>query len=88
MTSSVKIKSHNFPVLLTTTDLRIEADGTRTYTQSDRVILSTDPELEFYCTTNRGLQVSDLEYDDPLVLERIEADERAAAAKAPAILSS
>ena len=86
MTSSVRIKAHNFPVLLTTTDVSVEADGTRKYTQRDQVILSTDPALEVYCTTTRGLQLSDLEYDDPLVLERIEADERAATAKVPETL--
>ena len=79
MTSTITIKSHNFPVLLTTTDITVEVDGTRTYTQRDQVILSTDPEVQVYCTTHRGLQISDLEYDDPLVVDRIEADEKAAA---------
>ena len=60
MTSTVKVTSHNFPVLVQT----LNQDGETT---EERVLQPQDGEVTFYVTTTQGLGVKDIEYDDPRV---------------------
>lgn len=70
MTTTVKITSHNFPALIRTTDRYKSAEGIPVETVTSVVITPDVGELTLYCTTTRTIEVVDLEYDDPRVLER------------------
>lgn len=61
MTSTIKVESHNYPVRVETLDNGVVV-GTR-------ILTPAEGELAFYCTTTRELRITDLEYDDPAVLE-------------------
>lgn len=85
MTTSVKIKSANYPVLVTSIDLvavrRILADKPVNVKESQghsRVLWPEDGEVQFYATTSRCISAIDLEYDDPRA-----AEDRAARFPAP-----
>ena len=69
MTTTIKVKSANYPALVQTFDVTQEASmppGTMMESLADeRVLWPKDGEQEFYCTTSRVIRVTDLEYDDP-----------------------
>lgn len=52
MTTSVKIKSHNYPAFVTTPN-------------QTRVLWPEDGEVDFSCSTNWPLTVVDIDYEDP-----------------------
>lgn len=63
MTTTIKVTSHNYPA-------RVEVfDGGKWQPSMNRIITPEDGEQVFYCTTTRELRITDLEYDDPAVLE-------------------
>lgn len=72
MTSSVKVQSHNYPVLVRTLDrdpIQTEPDsappqGNYRITRED-ILRPEDGEKMYHCTTTRVITVTDLEYDDP-----------------------
>jgi len=66
MTTTIKVTSHNYPARVET----IDTYGDNPSIMVDaRILTPEDGEQTFYCTTSRELRITDLEYDDPLVLE-------------------
>jgi hypothetical protein len=69
MTSTVKVTSHNFPVLIETHDKVYDRDANKlsdNYTITDqKIVRPADGEQTLHCTTSRKLVITDLEYDDP-----------------------
>jgi hypothetical protein len=61
MTTTIKVTSHNYPARVETFD-----GGVRQYAE---IITPEDGEKIYHCTTSRELRITDLEYDDPAVVE-------------------
>lgn len=61
MTSSIKVRSHNHPVLVTVCD---EIDGNRAVASQEVCLWPEDGERAFYTTTTRFLRIIDLSYDE------------------------
>lgn len=65
MTTSVKVKSANYPVLVRTTDR-----GANNYEfSSDEILWPEDGERTFYCTTTRTITAMDIDYSHPRAKE-------------------
>jgi hypothetical protein len=72
MTTSVKIKSHNYPVLVQTWERRWDSEtqklGDEFVLRDARVQWPEHGEISHYVTTTQKLTAQDLEYDDPRAL--------------------
>lgn len=69
MTSSVKVQSHNFPVLVQTLRVTPAMDGAAELEEvsSEQILWPEDGEMRTFVTTTQGLRILDLEPDDPRV---------------------
>lgn len=68
MTTSVKVKSANYPALVQTFDLVVKNGGpVEAEMVSERVLRPKDGDVEFFCTTTRRLVITDVGYDHPLI---------------------
>lgn len=65
MTTSVKIKSANYPVRVRVLDM--QASGL-THVAEQRVLWPEDGEVQFYATVGRQITAVDLEYTDPVAM--------------------
>lgn len=61
MTTTITVQSHNYPARVVTVD-----NGS---VSGSRILVPEDGIVTFHCTTTRELRVTDLEYDDPAVVE-------------------
>lgn len=79
MTTTIKVTSHNYParVIIYDTIQEHEDEVPTIRKTSEQIVTPEDGEQTFHCTTTRELAITDLEYDDPSVLE--EKAKRAAA---------
>jgi len=72
MTTQVRIRSHNCPVLVQTRDQRWDSAADKLsdefFLADSRVQWPEHGELTYYVTTTRKIAVRDLEYDDPRAL--------------------
>lgn len=73
MTSSIKVKSHNYPVWVQVVDRLVLEEFPGPENAVDKIVSETilwpeDGEREFYCTTSRRLHILDLAMDDPRAL--------------------
>ena len=72
MTTTVKVQSHNYPVLVQVWDYRWDPEASlldRTFRLADsRVLWPEHGEVSFYVTTARTIALIDLEYNDPRAL--------------------
>jgi hypothetical protein len=72
MTTTVKVQSHNYPVLVQVWDQRRDPEASLrdlTFLLADsRVLWPEHGEVSFYATTTRTITIVDLEYDDPRAL--------------------
>ena len=74
MTTSIKVKSANYPALVEYTDRWVDTEGNERVSEGIPVVLwPEDGEVYFYCTTTRQVRVTDLEYDDPRAVKAKEA---------------
>lgn len=71
MTTTIKVTSHNYPVLVRALDQDIAPDGTVRPDKLawEKVFAPDDGEQVHYCTTTRRLEIVDLEYGDPRARE-------------------
>lgn len=74
MTTTIKVTSHNYPALVTTTD-RAGPDNA-VISRSERVLRPSDGEVVLYCTTSRTVEVTDIDYNDPRVLALAAVDDQ------------
>lgn len=65
MTTSIKVRSHNHPVLVRVTNLA-DGDG-REAVMFEHVLTPNDGERLFHATTSQRVEAVDIEYDDPRV---------------------
>lgn len=82
MTTTIKVQSHNYPVLVRTIDRsRTEFPNatsggskislyTDNVTVAEQVLWPEDGECFFHCTTSRTIECIDLEYDDPRAIRK------------------
>jgi len=74
MTTTVKVLSHNYPVLVRTRDKMSDREVV-----NEQVFTAESGEQLLYCTTTRTLEIVDLDYNDPRVLADKQAKEAQAA---------
>lgn len=78
MTSSIKVQSHNHPVLVQALDREPESHQFEEHAYEtapdgkyklawEQILKPEDGIKEFHCTTTRIIRCTDLEYDDPRV---------------------
>jgi hypothetical protein len=73
MTTTIKVTSHNYPALVRQVDRFVGPDAAgklvRVEHVMERILRPEDGEQRFHCTTSRTIEVIDLDYADPRVLE-------------------
>jgi hypothetical protein len=69
MTTTITVKSHNYPALVQVYDTT-HCPPEQATLVSEHLIEATDGEVHFYCTTMRELRITDVEFDHPMVPRR------------------